>query len=636
MGRYDGMGNLRAKGERLDSRRQQRRGMIGEKLSDEIGEAHGVYLIELKDEATGKIVERRADNYITPLWANYARYFQMLMPSFRHMLVHNSGVYRNTTSLWVDQVNRTIHPFAQRPFPYNDIILTDSSEAEDVNSSWLKGQVIAWASYWKSAEVAASGARGQINEAECSVSANGQVQKRVWDWSTQQGNGEYQTLGIGVINRRLGFDHPSQIITVGPHTIIGPNQAKIEAALGGDATVVPSQMTEQRNIYLSGGKAILYVTSNTSTYDNRYLMCDIPAGLATTDFDGSGLILDLSQETWIALKPSVAQTYTSFEGMTTASNGNTNHYWRDERGVWVEGTNFYWSEVNPNNTTRNARIGKSSIANPAATTSVWFKDFGTDYGRNNAAGQRLGSSICKIGSYLYVCFPDTSLSGGAGGEGWYQPIYPINESTGALDGLVPLPSGMVITGGLTTDGTDLFVATNKGVVKMTVAGSIVEMYGRPGHWHEGDAEFGLSPWSTGSGSANQFIHPGAAQGAHVATPGGSNIRFMNDTTYSNNADDYHRLGYFTNSAWNDISVEDWNIRKLVFWNGRLWVPGNHFMDHNFVANTRNGLMGLTGANCFSRALLDTPVTKNSSQTMKVSYELTLPDMDQFWHDHETP
>lgn len=625
----------------VPSRREQRKNMIGDVLPDECITPTGVYQIELKDKDTGKTQEIVKSNYISPSWANIAKIWQACLPTFWHHLPHNSTILSSQSS-WPFVDDRTIHPFAMRPFPMSEIILTNSVEPENVNSHWLKGDIIAWASYWKTASIPASGRRGQINEAECLVSSNGQVQKRVWDWSTQQGNGVYQTLGIGLVNINQGIDTPVISVQVGPHTIIGPKKSTIDALMnasdmGAGASV---NMINIRDMFITGGKCFLLVCTNTSagatSFRNRLIYCNIPVGLASTDYDGSGLVFDLSGETWVNLQTGGNTTQASFPQMTTSSGGNVSHYYLYNRGLHCEGTTLYWIERNPTSTTRGPRIGKSSFATPAATTTTWFKDMGTDYGRTSNQGLNYTADICKIGTYLYVVVSDTSLSGGAGGEVWNGQVFRIVEATGALDATLPFPSGMFARGGICTDGTDMFIATNRGIVRMTPAGVVEENLGLPSSFNSGNSEYSLDPWNAlnSSGTYAQILR-GNGQGA-MMWPSSNGVQWLRDENYYVQHGGYHFKAPFARNNYNDDHTDDWDTRFPIFWNDRLWFSGRYLSDSN-VGETADpiyaSLMGLTGANMFSRALLASEVTKTSSQTMKVSYELTLPDIDSWWHDH---
>lgn len=626
----------------ISSRRDRRRGSITEILPDECIRPVGRYMIELQDRHTGKTKEMVKSNYISPTWENVAKMWQVALPAFWHFAVHDSELLSSHTT-WPHPENRTIHPFAGRPFPMSEVILTNSDEAENTAVHWLKGDITAWASYWKSADVPAEGARGQINEAECTVSADGQVHKRVWDWSTQQGNGSYQTLGIGMVNIHNGFDSPCVVVQTGPHSIIGPKTSTIDAIFNASDIGDASDMVEFRNMHISGDKCFLLVTSDTTSgaaaSRNRLIYCDIPVGLASTDYDGTGLVMDLSGETWTGLQTGGNTDAGSFPDQTVSNSTSNNHFWRFERGLWCEGTTMYWIERNPTAVTRGPRLGKSSFSTATATTTTWYKEMGTDYGRDAGLGESYTTDIVKIGSYLYATVADTSLSGGAGSEVWNEQIFRINEADGTLDATLLFPSGMYVQGGLTTDGTDLFVVTNKGIVQMDTAGTITTYLGMPNLYLPGTVEYAVAPWNpANTSSQHQKVLSGSSQGWSLF-PGSTNVKWLRDSTHTTHHDGGIFRAPYARNVYSDVAISDWNTRLPQFWNDRLWVSGYYLADRNVGDNDadpiKSSLLGLTGANMFSRALLGSEVTKTSGQTMKVSYELTFPDMDTWWHSHPT-
>jgi hypothetical protein len=191
-----------------------------------------------------------------------------------------------------------------------------------------------------------------------------------------------------------------------------------------------------------------------------------------------------------------------------------------------------------------------------------------------------------------------------------------------------MPTGYNIVGGMTTDGTDLLIWTNRGIVRMTTAGVITANYGFPYYYAVAVGEYSLSPWDPYNAAGNyQQLFKGAGYGNMF--PFGAGNAFYNG---SRNIQQIIGWPTFTTMGGLGSGTDNENARHLRFINGKLWLPyTTHEHAGAGMGNSRGVMTGITGANCFSRALLDAPVTKTSSQTMKVSYELTLPDMDSWVH-----
>jgi hypothetical protein len=274
------------------------------------------------------------------------------------------------------------------------------------------------------------------------------------------------------------------------------------------------------------------------------------------------------------------------------------------------------------------RIGRNDLTTKAA---VWTRTWQTDYSRANVTSTTY-MGLAKIGSFLYIAVPEHGTSGGPSGEIWDRQVYRVNWSDGLGLTLVPLPTGFTLAGGMTTDGTDLFVWTNRGICRMTTAGAITANYGYPRDFIAGVAENSLSPWNpTTSGGYQQLLKGNTqgplfpfAPGYHLQSPG-----------YSIQNDIYYPM-FDGQGGYGDAGPNE-NSRHLRFVNGRLWLvaPSGITNAGAGLGASRALMIGITGANAFSRALLDAPVTKTSSQTMKVSYELTFPDMDAWVHDFPT-
>jgi len=296
----------------------------------------------------------------------------------------------------------------------------------------------------------------------------------------------------------------------------------------------------------------------------------------------------------------------------TSSSNTTARYLQWRRDIIYDATDNDIAWFEPwGGSYPQGRMGRNDLTTKAA---VWMKEWSTHYGRGNAT-PTLYQGLAKIGTNLYTAVPYNAASG-FGGEFWDRQIYRIAWADGTLSATIPLPTGYTVAGGLTTDGTDLLIWTNRGIVRMTTAGVITANYGYPYYYAGAVGEYNLAPWDPYNGNSGyQQLFKGQDHG-HM-------FRYVNQTL---------QYPTFTTQGGLSGGTANENARHLRFVNGKLWLPFSPAENAGAgMGNNRPIMPGITGANCFSRALLDAPVTKTSSQTMKVSYELTLPDMDTWVH-----
>lgn len=596
--------------------------MIGirDGLPTQIPGLSGKYTIELKDEKRGTRERIESKNYITPLWANYARWLALQMPAKYWGFPYDGGsgpgsaLSRGEADSGLFPT-RSLIPTASRPFPWQSVILTDDATTEDTADHWLRGQMVAYGTMWKAASVNASGQRGQINEAECTVTTNGQVWKWVWDWTTQQGNGTYQTVGMGMVIP----DQPTGrlLVGAGPHGITGPTVAEIQAVTGVSGLTPVSWAPFQ----ISNGK-LFFIGYNTTSI-RRVLIADVPVGLWTDDFDGvaANIVLDATGLTWTNVGGN------NPGGMScTSSSGTGASFYQAPPKMFYDTTTgaIFYAE---NWTNGQGEIGRMSTAG----ANTWqVNPFGGSGFTADPAGTDLSDVIdlVVIADKVYVsCLNGQSAN--------LTKLTRHSVATGAYEANVPLPSGYTVQGGMTTDGTDLFIWTNLGILQMTTTGTYVMNWGWPVGHHGANIEQGSSPWTTGSTNQNQARshYPGSYQIPllHPISESGAGSWFtLGHTTY------FNQVVYPWRSPWRSDFPGSPTLasnvgRRLYFANSRLWMSAHSW--NSGAGFGRYGIIGITGANCLSRTLLDTSVTKSASQTMKVSYELTLPDPDANWHTH---
>lgn len=580
----------------------------------------GEYTVELFQRGR-KIEEIRKKNYITPVWENWAKAFQgtpMLGFGFP------TGV--SGASLWKPSsdfppnmsaipaagqgVGRLIRNFYNRGMPFGSVILTDWADAEDTNEHTLRGRVSAWASVWKSASVPASGLRGQLNEAECSLNPEATVAKWVWDWSTQQGNGSYQTLAIGQMlantswcyGQTLGPEHIVWEANQDISTVSNPNG---EPNLG---SIGYNPVTKRWISIVSAdnsGTATLYVSHATDASD---------ATLLASDFDGSGMHKDLGDLTWSQMTGS--HNWASFNinisNLVFPQNDNGPYYCNvyptadgGYCGAFSNAQNGICQlfRVNSSGTTvfnvnRGPSAGASGFQNGAATNYSVFGamvEVGSFY---------YATMSCNLGPNNGYAVVDTSL---------YGKVYRVNPADGTLSAAINLPTGLWVPNGyaLTTDGTDLYVPTQAGILKMETDGTPIEITALPSQGAS-STEAGLSPFQTAT-TSNTLYEFYAGE-----SPSLDKRDALRSSSYT--------LSEGSRSTWGSATGL-YMSNRLIHFDGSLWMcrggSGTPFPN-------LNSFVSLGGGNMFSRALLDSPVTKTASQTMKVSYELTMPDFSSIY------
>lgn len=567
--------------------------------SPDVDKPQGKYTIQLGDDR-GKVKEVIKTNYITPLWEQFAKYIPCMIP-LMWRFPHGSG----GTSLYDgSQVStmypgKIVRPHHMRPFPWFGPVLTDSPEAEDANSHWVKGNTIAWASLYKTT-IPASGKRGQINEAECTHSDDGRTFKWVWDWSTQQGNGEYQTLAMS------GFRPTNGAIpsSVGPYTILGLS-----------TTAVTGTFVDH---LIAGGRYFMVMQTGTSA--RQLWQAPLPVDLFTTDYEGNGLVFDATTMTMTQVGG------TNPGGMTGGQSGNANLYSGSSGFEFDEATDLIYFIEKGCGSTSGGKIGAMNLSGTAQWSGNPFGTGGWTVYTPTLLNGFTDVDLARVGTKLYcVCRNST------GGNNTKVLRFSTSGSTDPEASFI-LPKSLEVVGGITTDGTDLFIVCKTGLCRITTSGAFVENYGLPTGTGANIASGSLtdtiakddlvSPWSTGHSNSGDVFGGQDLPiiGMSVYDEGGSNEYMrMTDQTEAVMVHQYYP-NYLAN---ND---QTWPSHP-TYLNNRLWIkfttsPGG-----------RRAYGGFSGANCLSRTLLDAPVTKSSSQTMKVSYELTLPDIWSLVHDH---
>jgi hypothetical protein len=615
-------------------------GKLSERIerANDTGRPVGNYVVELADAHSGRVVERmEKENYITELWEKHHLSAQYGNPYYSYGLSNGTVVYTGSGGFY----NTNGAPFGDRvygpgvgiPIPMDSVMCTDWTSPEDPGVHWGRGRVAAWATRWK-ATVSASGLRGQINEAQCLFSNNGLTHKTVWDWTTDQGNGTFQTVMLG---GAFLFGNPA---VQGPICMVGPEIIFYGVHAYPNIPVIS-------NIWVDGSTSYFIAPASNSATANLtiYSMATTAIFEATRDpkqewvRDGSAATVTSVCATGLALSGEPANI-----NSTSASPYN-----RCTMGLAkISGGDFLitWIGMNGTNATsangrklwfrRISTAGTQVVANTqfgdTASENIYWS--GTDF---NNSSQYPAASISSAfdGTFLYVhagCGPSF-------GAGVKTKIYRVNIADGTLSTTINYPTNFTscTDGGIVLYDGDLLVSTLEGIIRLDTGGTPVHPYnygsiacGQFGIRETGviydPVETGSSPFSTTAG----FYRGSRGQGLGIesrreefgrwpvdARPFGFNTNLSLTAATSVN-------GYQTNFARGNMVVYNDELWVMQFGNATTSTLPFRRTDA-FPSTFPAALMRVNGANMFSRVLLPSPATKTSSQTMRISYELTIPD-----------
>lgn len=148
-------------------------------------------------------------------------------------------------------------------------------------------------------------------------------------------------------------------------------------------------------------------------------------------------------------------------------------------------------------------------------------------------------------------------------------------------------------GSITTDGTDLYLDGTT-ILKINTSGTILQVLGK----------FLSTMQDEGSGARTPGLGVGEA--------GTTNARF--NTSFSSFSGDATAYGVHQRSGY-----------ASLFWaNGVLNTQGSAYINNAYTISVAE-----VGFNLGSRILLPSPMTKTSSQTMKITYTVTMPSRPNF-------
>lgn len=597
----------------------------------------GVYTVDLIDSRSGRVVERQQkENYVTELWEK-----QHIAHQYGN-LYYSYGIASASTVWETDELfntagapfaNRVYNPGAGVNLPFDSVVCTDWTSPEDTGVHWGRGQVVAWGTRWK-ATVSASGLRGQINEAECLFSNDGLTHKTVWDWTTSQGNGTFQSLMLAGVKQYGNPANQALFCGVGPHTI----------AYGLHAS---SYVSVQSNIWIEGSTAYFIAsTSNSLTANlNVYSMAVSDIFAATPR----------ANEPWVyngagSTVTSVCSTGLALGNATTTSTTNSSPYQRCTLGLVKLGAgDFCITWIGTNGTAATSANGRR----------LWFRRIQTDgtqvvantqFGDtasvnmywSGSAGASTSYPACTVsatydGTYLYAM----AGCGESFGTGVKGKIYRVNVADGTLSTTINFPSGYTscTDGGMAIHNGDLLVSTLQGIIRIDTGGTLVHPYnyGSVAMGHYGESQTAGSTYSPLETAESPFV---TTAGFFIGSRGQGTIMESRTDTFGRRPAGGISMGadptfVFGNDNTQNTIQARFSLGNMVVYDDELWFPlfGDPTLTTQALQKTdiwTSGtypafLLKANGANMFSRVLLDNPATKTSSQTMKISYEITFPD-----------
>lgn len=584
--------------------------------AERIARPKGRYTVELFDAESGVLVEtRQLDNYISPLYELAMAGLQYNQQWFRAGLANNSVVYfpessmsTGVTTNWLGGFLKNLrlwNPMASPALPQDALIITDDDSAEDTDETWLRGNLVAFASRWK-ATVAASGQRGLINEGECTITNNGATHKTVWDFTTQQGNGTFQTLAIGSM-----VDHDNTT-KAAYWTAAGPVSIVMDERMPYLGSSNPYGCAS--NVW-SDGTTLYWLASDTnSTVGNlRVYSSPIADVFGAAAHASEPFALDAGT----AAPTMVCDTGIDTAGTPSSNSSTPNPLVSHRLGLCRIGTTGDFVMVYTGHNSGSSASAQGRNVTIRRFTSAGSLVWSTTPLTVSTVNINGGAGVVYDGTNLFVC-------GSPGDDTMAGNIYRIDPATGALSATIALPAGVLVdnTFGMAWDGTNILLGTNVGIIKLDTTGVPVSPYNYGMPLQIRDTSTAVAPWTTTAGDYGSIGRRGTG-----VTPVriGIDEGFQTFPDFTTSAGVFGEMNQFTRAS--DPSAASLAVRGMTVHNGKLWLLTCFSCHPDFAPSGACAFIGVTGANMQSRAVLDSPVTKTSSQNMKITYELTWPLAD---------
>lgn len=413
--------------------------------------------------------------------------------------------------------------------------------------------------------------RGTPNITESVSTDSGE--SMVYDWPTSAGNGTFQSLGYTAFNAGDAIGRLACQASLLDRRF--SNQAAVKlAGAGGIVTTFGAGANHgQAKVNVAGDLIIPIYDSVSSTITFVALASGWRGTPGTYDEYNEG---DLTYGGTLTAPTPVSMS--GFSGAIPAFAG--------------EALSRYWMVMGGTSGALRLRgCNKTTLA--VEVTPADTPDTGT-------AANALG---CIIGTDAFV----TAVSNNNVGKVYR---YDLTGGPPTVTATITLayPSGMTPTTvtDMITNGTDLIIWASTGIFRFNTSGTVLEWYGLP--------------------NANTVVETLATPFA--GTAGLIGLPFRDQTLGVRWDQSGMSTGNFT---FGTTSPTFTSPTHGMAWTGLAWYDGKLFLTGgNLAGNTASDkiLYGWAeaGWNLGSRVLLGSPSTKTSSQTMKITYNVTLPDM----------
>lgn len=566
---------------KLDDRRAA--GQLQEMINTPNLSIKGRVAVDILNER-GRVIDRQeADNYVNQaMWERWARHVQKV--TFWNQL-------RPTNPTLTPDYNRD--PRAT-PALYNEIFAcwTDSS-AEDPTDLYIQGEVIAWAH--KFGQAAISSRQGVSNAGLHELSEDSI--KWGWEWLTTNGNGTFQSVGW----QRLGWASP----TGNPMLWHFPNYSGryisgfANTVFSGDPCNVQSMNGASQRTYASyynSDDSSLYVSGRTTTLLSK--MTRLPVTFVNGQSFTVGTQVDMSADPIFA------------SGAIEAS-GSVSINTRQTLGITRLGPTGDWfgCGTTGGTTARRPWIRRVDSAGTVAYTNVNVATFATE-------------------SWLTDLTYDGTDIWGVGGLVGVNRLYRFDASNGNVDATVTVSGLPSMYSTMLADSTCTFMGVE---------------------WDATNNWFWIEASITSQSYTFAVDASGVWQGVWLSPRSPATVALVAPTVVGNynfyaNGDSgqYTDVDYVTKTGQNSLSTTATGSPAitadagellgyasaggggLISMNGHIWRAGAAALNatSSGTAHSCGWYPFTVTPNFFSRSLLGAPVTKTSSDAMRITYEMS--------------
>lgn len=565
---------------KLDDRRAA--GQLQEMINTPDLNIKGRVAVDILNER-GRVIDRQeADNYVNQaMWERYAKWAQRLVWSYGMAAV--PGIITPTAGYQRD-------PRVAPKFPTEVVACWSDSTAEDTSDRFPVGSVTAWAHRW--GQGSPSIRQGIVSPLLCEL-AEDEI-KWVWEWMTTNGNGTFQSVGW----RRLYWFGSAGTVPLADPVTFSRRMYSTDLA-GTGFSSVSTQINMVASAVVSNGCPLYYNADDGRMYVISHASHKLWSAPVTITSGGNYHVgSPMVDESASAIAAGVGgNNVSSFTLQTFAMKrlGTT--------GDWIA-----CGSTGSANASRRAVIRRVTPAGSlqwsnanAATFDVESCLFdltwdGTDI---YAVGYRVGDG----GVYMYKIDPATG---------------DVTAST-AITGLpdyfgTPLATNASGLVGIEWDAT-------RGWMWLSTQDGRIFNVDTSGAW-----QGVLLTRASTNPTTLTLAAPQAAQDTGTYSSinrGASDVDYVRQST----ASDASTITIpFNNQVQSEvfssfISINSTLAQKLITMDGDIWITSNNG-NYNSLS-IFNAMAFTTEPNFASRSLLGSPVTKTSSDAMRIAYSIEL-------------